>query len=116
MVLSKQDILTQIGTLLADNSTRAITPQRLRDVLANIVDNAFDNTKSIEFIEASMLHLATITIGQTVWAYNNGGSIIKQFLDGNTPQNFWINGKQYLDYKCAHGDTWLLHRYSSNEY
>jgi hypothetical protein len=39
MQLSRQDILDQINTLLGDNTSRDITPQRLRDVFGSVLDN-----------------------------------------------------------------------------
>jgi hypothetical protein len=39
MQIAKQDILDQINSLLGDNQTRDITPQRLRDVFGSVLDS-----------------------------------------------------------------------------
>jgi len=39
MELSRDTIIEQVNTLLADNTTRQITPERLRTILINIIDS-----------------------------------------------------------------------------
>jgi hypothetical protein len=94
MVLTKQDIQAQINTLLADNTSRAITPQRVRDVLLNLLDSLKHVDSAIKVNDIGNLGLSElVSVNECAVLINTSGVTTSvPYEGGTTPQPFYWNG------------------------
>ncbi|MFM2385684.1 MAG: hypothetical protein RL660_441 [Bacteroidota bacterium] len=118
MVLTKQDIQAQINTLLADNTSRAITPQRVRDVLLNLLDSLKHVDSAIKVNDIGNLGLSElVSVNECAVLINTSGvNTSVPYEGGTTPQPFNWNGKQVTDITVFTNSMLLVTRLNTTSF